>query len=122
MKRREFISFLGATAAAWPLAVRAQQSAMPAIGFLAGQSREGRANLTAALKQGLSETGYFEGQNASIEYRWAENQYDRLPEMAAELVNRKVAVIVTGPVPATLAAKAATADIPIVFAIGPHAA
>jgi len=91
---------------------------MPVIGFLAGQSREGRAYLTAALKQGLSETGYFEGQNASIEYRWAENQYDRLPEMAAELVNRKVAVIVAGPIPAAVAAKAATADIPIVFAIG----
>ena len=91
---------------------------MPVIGFLAGQSRQGRAYLTAALKQGLSETGYIEGQNTGIEYRWAENQNNRLPELAAELVARKVAVIVAGPLPAALAAKAATADIPIVFAIG----
>ena len=118
LQRREFITLLGGAAARGRSRRAAQQAAMPVIGFLAGQSREGRAYLTAALKQGLSETGYFEGQNASIEYRWAENQYDRLPEMAAELVNRKVAVIVAGPVPAALAAKAATADIPIVFAIG----
>jgi len=118
VNRREFVTLLGRGTAAWPITASAQQAAMPVIGFLAGQSHEGRAYLTAALKQGLSETGFFEGQNASIEYRWAENQYDRLPEMAAELVNRKVAVIVAGPVPAALAAKAATADIPIVFAIG----
>ena len=80
MNRREFVTLLGGGVAAWPLTASAQQAAMPVIGFLAGQSREGRAYLTAALKQGLGETGYLAGQNATIESRWAENQSDRLPE------------------------------------------
>ena len=118
MKRREFITVLGA-AAAWPLGAQAQQPKVPVVGWLSGQTPHARAQPTAAFRQGLNEAGFAEGHNVAIEYRWAEGHYERLPALAADLVGRQVALMVTtGSLLSSIVGKAATTTIPVVFAVG----
>jgi putative tryptophan/tyrosine transport system substrate-binding protein len=118
MRRRDFVTLLGGSAIAWPLAVQAQQAAMPVIGYLGIRSAESDASRLTGLRRGLNETGYVEGRNLTIEYRWGGNQPDRLAALVAELIQMRVAVIVTPGLLSTLAAKAATTTIPIVFGVG----
>jgi len=118
LRRREFITLLGGAAAAWPLAAQAQQPTIPVIGFIRNTTRDDSADLLKAMHQGLRQTGYVEGRNVTVEYRFADNQLDRLPTMAADLVRRQVAVIVTGGDASSFAAKAATTTIPVIFSTG----
>ena len=115
MRRREFITLLGGTAAAWPLSARAQQPAIATIGYLSSKSEESEASIIAGVRKGLAEQGFFEGQNVSFAYRWSAGEYRRLPDLAADLVARNVNLIAASGLPAALAAKAATPTIPIVF-------
>src|SRR5258708_5346977 len=117
LKRREFIILLGGMVAAWPLVGQAQSPASPVIGFLISASPQNYAHRLGSFRRGLQEMGYVEGQNVGIDYRWAEGQNDRLPELAAELVRRRVTVVVAVGTPSTFAAKAATSTIPIIFAV-----
>jgi ABC-type uncharacterized transport system substrate-binding protein len=118
MRRRDFIKVIVGAVTAWPVAARAEQSAVPVIGYLGGSSPAYRGHLLTALWRGLRESGYVEGENVAIEYRWAQDQYDRLPDLAADLIRRHAVVIVATDTPSAIAAKAATTTLPIVFASG----